>query len=310
MLLTLLLGFTNNTQALSTIEEIVNSTRLIALGDIHGSEKPVNFLINTLKQPAIANKIDNIVVEFGNAQYQALADDYLLKGVYVAPETLRQIWRNTLYFMAWQTPQYQRLIEFLRYHNATRAHKIRLVLADPAFDWATIRRDEWETLTVTREDTYQNMVESEVLEKHQTAILLFGAFHQLKRPLKLQGKPDVFNSLVSRLVQSGTNVITLWPHMGAALDTTRYQAPTLIDLGHDPFGQQRLSDLSDRFLSDQPLSYIADYYLYQGADPRDAKPAANNTTDKAWHAEMARRARLIGGRVESQVNNWLTRHAH
>ncbi|MDO6806841.1 hypothetical protein Q4595_30565, partial [Wenyingzhuangia sp. 1_MG-2023] len=78
----------------------------------------------------------------------------------------------TLYFMAWQTPQYQRLIEFLRYHNATRAHKIRLVLADPAFDWATIRRDEWETLTVTREDTYQNMVESEVLEKHQTAILL------------------------------------------------------------------------------------------------------------------------------------------
>ena len=292
---------------------LFDHTGLVALGDVHGSERPVDYLIGQLQQPATAARVDNIVVEFGNARHQALADEYVLSGADLTVESLQPIWRDTLYFMAWQTPQYVRLMSFLRQHNATSEHAIRLVLAEPEFDWNSITREQWQALTVSREISYQRTVQQEVLNRKQTAVLLFGAFHQMKIPLAVAGKEGVFTSLVAGLRNQGEEVITLWPHTGPALESSsptggEYQVPTLIDLQTDPYGQQRLSDFSKRFQSDKPLSVIADYYLYQGADLRTAHPDERNIKDRHWHQEMRRRAALIGGRVQQQVDGWLERY--
>ncbi|WP_221797077.1 hypothetical protein [Oceanobacter mangrovi] len=291
----------------TSFQQLMSDTRLLALGDIHGSEKPMDYLLQQLQQPTIARQIDNIVVEFGNSRYQQLADDYVLAGMDIPPQQLNRIWRETLYFMAWQTPQYIRLIEYLRQYNGSHSHHIRLVLAEPVFDWNRITRDEWNELTVTREASYQHIIQTEVVDKNESAVLLFGSFHQMKEPIEVQGKEGKFVSVVARLVQQGIKVITVWPHTGPVLEN--YPQSALIDLRREAFGQQRLSDFSPRFLSNEPLRNIADYYLYQGADLRDARPDPANITDTDWHTEMLRRAYLLGGRVEQQVKQWLEQYS-
>ena len=51
---------------------------LVALGEFHLSQQYHDFLQALLERPELPDKIDDIVVEFGNALYQDVADRYLL----------------------------------------------------------------------------------------------------------------------------------------------------------------------------------------------------------------------------------------
>ena len=286
---------------------LLAANQLVALGDIHGSERPVNMLISLLETSEVAQQIDDIVVEFGNSQYQRMADEYILNGRNIAISERQKIWRNTLYFMAWQTLQYARLMTYLHEYNQQHQKKIRLVLAEPAFNWQLITSEQWQQLASNREADYVTRIEQQVLEKNRKGILLFGTFHQIKKPVALAPQQREFTSLVARLAAKGIQIATIWPHIGPAL-TQDYRVPTLIDLQSDPMGKQPIDQLSARFTSQLPFHTIADYYLYSGAESREAQPAENNIDDLAWRAEMKRRGDMLGGRVQSQVNAWLAAH--
>ena len=289
------------------IVEILAANQLVALGDIHGSEQPVNALIALLDEPAVAAQIDDIVVEFGNSQYQSMADQYVLNGVDVALSERQKIWRNTLYFMAWQTPQYARLMTYLHDYNQQHQKKIRLVLAEQGFNWQSLTSEHWQALTDQRDAFYERRIQQQVLDKNRQGLLLFGTFHHIKRSVTLAPQERAFTSVVARLTDKGIHVTTIWPHMGPALPAD-YRAPTLINLQQDPMGKWPISQLSARFTSQMPVHNIADYYLYSGAEPRNAKPALNNVNDIAWRAEMKRRGAMLGGRVQAQVEAWLADH--
>ena len=115
---------------------------LVALGEFHLSQQYHDFLQALLARPELPDKIDDIVVEFGNALYQDVADRFLLELEPVSDGELAQIWRNTIGGRVfWDAPVYE---EFFRTVHAVNGRlppsdRIRVLLGDPAVDLAKIR---------------------------------------------------------------------------------------------------------------------------------------------------------------------------
>ncbi len=94
----------------SQLNKALQANKLVAIGDVHGSEHVVNRLIEYLNEPDNWQQLDDLVVEFDNARYQTLADRYLLGNESLSIDDMRVIWRDTLYFMAWQYNVYEQLV--------------------------------------------------------------------------------------------------------------------------------------------------------------------------------------------------------
>ena len=67
---------------------------IVAIGDPHGNEQAHEFRLALVRDPRFAETVDDIVVEWGNALYQDVADRFV-DGGDVSDAELRQVWRNT-----------------------------------------------------------------------------------------------------------------------------------------------------------------------------------------------------------------------
>jgi hypothetical protein len=81
-------------QALQGILDALGSHQLVALGEAHECQEQHDLIQALLHHPDLPGKINDIVVEFGNAQYQNIVDRFIA-GEAVANADLRQVWRNT-----------------------------------------------------------------------------------------------------------------------------------------------------------------------------------------------------------------------
>ncbi|WP_028294879.1 hypothetical protein [Oceanobacter kriegii] len=294
------------------ISDALQHHSLVALGDVHGSQQVVPYLLAALQDPEVWNQVDDIAVEMGNAQHQALADRYLLGGDDIPLQEVRAIWRDTLYFMAWQYQVYEDFVVGLRQLNQQRSHKIRLVLAEPAFDWNTLTHDEWVAWGKDREPAYAERIQQQIVDKHRKGILLFGTFHMFKQPIQLMGKPagQPFESLVSLLGDriGRNNLFVVLPQLDDSDNLVgKIQSPALLPLKDSPLGQQSFTDYSRRIdaSNHHVLNDVADGYLYLGPEHRDAPLAPAATNDPEWHQQMRERAAIAGGRVGQQVGKWI-----
>jgi hypothetical protein len=67
---------------------------LVALSEGHGTRETMGFVGRLVRQEGFAGNVTDIVVEFGNARYQGVADRYTAGGN-VGRGELKQIWENT-----------------------------------------------------------------------------------------------------------------------------------------------------------------------------------------------------------------------
>jgi hypothetical protein len=63
--------------AIDGILAAFESHPIVALPDSHGSNQAHAFLLSLIRDPRFAQTVDYIVVEFGNARYQDVADRFL-----------------------------------------------------------------------------------------------------------------------------------------------------------------------------------------------------------------------------------------
>jgi hypothetical protein len=93
-----------------------------------------------LKDPDFVCKFDDIVVEFGNARRQSLADRFIF-GESVSAWDVRGVWQDTGQWLTWDSPVYQQFFETVRDDNLHRvcSHKISVLLGDPPIDWSLIK---------------------------------------------------------------------------------------------------------------------------------------------------------------------------
>lgn len=288
--------------------------QLLALGDVHGSTEVVGQLQAFLEDESHWRQVDDIVVEFGNARYQELADRYLLGDESIPLQQLRPIWRDTLYFMAWQYAAYEELVVQLQQWNRVREHRVRLVLAEPAFDWGALGAGDWQQLVDRRELGYLQAVEQQVIKPRRRAILLFGAFHTMETLVRLNGRGEPFESLVALLEKRHPgSVYTVWPRMSGdgvkSAGEIQGAAPYLVPLASTGLGARPINRLTRRIAEEgaPTLAQVADAYLYLSTTDRNAPVSDAALADNAWHAEMRRRAGLVDTRASQQILNWLDR---
>jgi hypothetical protein len=180
--------------ALKQLLDALKRFPVVAVGDRHGLQEIHDLLTALLFHPDLPAQLTDIVVEFGNARHQDIADRFVLEGKPVADTDLQQIWRHTLGGrVLWDAPAYAQFFRTVRAVNWMRApeRRLRVLLGDPAFDHTKVRgaddKDYVTDLVRQRDAHYARVVEREVLAKDRRALLLAGSGHLLR------GIEDNFN---------------------------------------------------------------------------------------------------------------------
>jgi hypothetical protein len=179
--------------AIADIARIYDAHPLIFMGEWHRNAQQHGFLRELVRDPKFICRTDDIVIEFGNARLQAVADRWSA-GEPVSEAELVSMFRETEVMFAWNAPMYREFYEAVRDVNVkhTCAHPVRLVLGDPAFDWAKIETVEQFRALPDRDQFFTDVVEREVLAKKHRALLISGALHTFRKYPKRAPGEDGF----------------------------------------------------------------------------------------------------------------------
>jgi hypothetical protein len=210
---------------------------IVALPDAHGSDLAHAFLLSLVRDLRFGRTVDDIVVEFGNARYQDVADRFV-RGENVSDDSLRLVWRNhTQPSISADFTHHEEFFRAVRAVNATAgARTLRVLLGDPPIDWSAIRDRADHFKWVEMRDAYPAAVlQTEVIAKRRRALLVYGTGHLQRRNVVANFDMDNWRSqtIVSLVERAGpTQVFTIagandkqasgWrpPAMAATRDTT------------------------------------------------------------------------------------------
>jgi hypothetical protein len=173
--------------ALKFLLDALRRSPLVAVGDRHGLQEIHDVLTALLFHPDLPRELTDIVVEFGNARHQDIADRFVLEGRPVADADLQRVWRHTIGGgVLWDAPAYGQFFRTVRAINWARppGRRLRVLLGDPPFDHGRVRgaadKDYVLGLVRQRDAHYAVVVEREVLAKGRRALLLAGGGHLLR----------------------------------------------------------------------------------------------------------------------------------
>jgi hypothetical protein len=139
-------------------------------------------MASLLWRPDLPRQLTDIVVEFGNAEWQDIADRFVLDDKLVWKKDLAQIWQ----YLGFDQPVYEQLFRTVRAVNWRRPanRRIRVLLGNQPYDVPEVKsandpafRSWW---TNPIDEFYTNVVQTEVLSKGRHALLIAGAGHLLR----------------------------------------------------------------------------------------------------------------------------------
>jgi hypothetical protein len=304
---------------------------LVALGEMHGVEQGADFVLEVVRHPLFAERVNAIVVEFGNAFHQQVADAYVA-GADVPMSAVRRIWHDFAGAAGpWgaRMPIYEQFFSSIRGLNESLPadQRIRVLLGDPPVDWSAIRtREDARTIRGGRDEHFASVVERLVLERGQRALLLAGIHHLFRvRSLDVAPRPGLdppAHRNITQLLEDGHpgSTYVVMPHPGepdveklAELEArlASWPIPSLAAVRNSWLdelsaatmfggGNTRLfwpdGKLTKPFAgSSATLGDLIDAYLYLGpaAAYTWSKPSLT-PVDEEDRAEVERRAALLG----------------
>jgi uncharacterized iron-regulated protein len=169
--------------ATAAILEAFDTHDVVALGEMHGNKQLYEWLRSLVTTSAFADRVDDIVMEFGNSLYQRSVDRYV-GGQDVPLEQVEKAWRNMVGAVGPPSPVYASLYKAVRDSNINRngKHQIRILCGDPYIDWDKVKdTEDIGPFLAHRDDWYTQVVKDEVLAKHHRALLIIGSGHLLRR---------------------------------------------------------------------------------------------------------------------------------
>ena len=167
--------------AVTALLEAFESHPLVALGEgQHWNEQSHAFRLSLLRDPRFADRVNDIVVEFGSSRYQDVIDRFVA-GADVPYAELRQVWENTTApNTVWDMPIYEEFFRAVRDVNLKLlpSRRLRVLLGDPPIDWAKVASKEEILDWMAKRDTFAaEVVRREVLEKKRHALVVYGDGH-------------------------------------------------------------------------------------------------------------------------------------
>ena len=286
---------------------------LVAISEYHGVKEVHEFLQSLVRDHRLASyNVRNIVVEFGNAMYQDVADRYVFGGR-VPPAEVRKIWRDTTMFLAWDSPLYEEFFRTVREVNLRlpRAKKIRVVLGDPPIGWELVHTKADYERYADRDLFYAAVVGREVLNRRQKALLIAGGIHFLNEREAKKETPDRKRSAGDLLRRRHPGkLFAFWhtrePVTGQQCDKTCVVVARGTRLGSSSFapfapkgmlvqkligGEKRWVPMED---SDWPsVAQMTDGLIYFGSHLTVVEPPAAIYQDRDYVTELQRRAPIL-----------------
>jgi hypothetical protein len=279
---------------------------LVALGEFHRNQNEHDFVLSLIRSADFPMKVNDIVVEFGNARYQSMMDRYI-DGADVPSRELRRAWRDTVNILVWDAPVYERFFSVVREVNQhlPKSRHIRVLLGDPAFDWDQIQtKDQWEEVAAQRDEHAAEVIIKEVVQKRRKALLIYGSPHVTREGAYLRFGGKVHTpSLTEMLEQTyAQRVFAIWPQIagwgevGASYGRLVGWRPPAIALIKGTW-------LGELTLGGPHFEELADAFLYLGPVPtlRQSVPPEEIYQDASYVAELERRDRIQGGFNRDEV---------
>jgi hypothetical protein len=211
---------------------------IVALGDgvNHGDEQSAAFRSTLYRDPRFVSTVNDIVVEFGSARYQSVADRFV-NGEPVPEVELRKIWQETTQpTLLVDLASYQNVLRIVRELNASlpASRRLRVLLGDPPIEWESVHtHDEFQKWLAERDEYPAGLIQREVLAKHRRALVVYGQMHFQRAQLlsNYDMSSALAQTIVSLLERDGpTKVFTIWPtseaeHLQA--DVSRWPVPSV-----------------------------------------------------------------------------------
>ncbi|MHC0045842.1 hypothetical protein ACGDLY_021430 [Vibrio campbellii] len=287
----------------------------VGIGDYHWNDAFLNYATELVTTEAFSDQVTHIVVEFGNAKYQPVLDEYLAGGE-VTQAQLEEVLRGSIYFMAWMPDAYRNFFEAIRTRNATlpEGKKIQVHLAEAPFDWQGLQDEKVWKLAAKNKTDHFYQIAAERKAKQEKALLIFGAFHLVNAPKDYVAKTqDSAWPLATRLEQAfPDSTYLIWPMTEPEVVETFHgvSAPALLDVKQSPIAELRFIDLLPKARyklaamdkMDAQVGELFDAFLYLGANQRTTVFPRDVMADRNWVNEMQRRVDLIGGKMQDRFN--------
>ncbi len=191
-------------EPITGILEMFKTHDVVALSEgNHGNEQGHAFRLSLIRDPRFSAAVNDIVVEFGNAHYQAVIDRFV-QGEQVAYEELRKVWQDTTQRgSVWDRPIYEEFYRAVRDVNATLPveRRLRVLLGDPPMDWYAPQRSS----PPRTDDFPASVIQREVISKKRRALVIYGGMHLIrKRTPFLPAKDPALAPVVATLTQSAS----------------------------------------------------------------------------------------------------------
>jgi len=253
------------------IIKLFDTYRIVMVGEIHGCTQEWNVFDELVAAPGFAERVNDIVMEFGNARYQDAVDRYVA-GDNVAIDQVQGAWQETVGAFGPPSPVYEGFYAAVRTANRKlpKNQQLRIVLGDPPMDWSqvhTAKDREYVGLFLPfRDEFYASVVRYRVLAKRRRALLIMGEGHFRRNA----GRPGLIErELLTAFVEPyviipGSNMVGGYDDLDRRFD--QLPAPSLIDMKSSWVGTIPDSN-PGRPGPAGTWGQMADAYLYLG--PRD-----------------------------------------
>ena len=160
--------------------------RVVAIGDLHGCQELYEFIFELIRRPELGDRVQDIVVEFGNALYQDVIDRYV-SGADVPPDELIRVWRDHTNPIVFDSPVYEAFFRTIKDVNAMRqpGKRFRVHLGDPPIDWSTTTTNQqWGRMLFQRDSHFASIVERIAFTEGRRVLLIIGGAHLVRRVSK------------------------------------------------------------------------------------------------------------------------------
>jgi outer membrane protein OmpA-like peptidoglycan-associated protein len=171
--------------AVAFLASAVQRHALVAIAEHHGATETMDFLAALLRHPGVPGTVNDIVVEFGNARYQAAMDAFIA-GKDVRLDDVSGAWENTTQVTGvWSSPIYAAMVADVRAVNAglPPEKRFRVLLGDPPIEWSAVTSPADEDMNDWRDSHFAWVVDTHVVRRNRRAILFIGGAHLGRRSL-------------------------------------------------------------------------------------------------------------------------------
>ncbi len=281
---------------------------IVAVGEWHGKEEDGDLQVELIRSSDLPKKARNIVVEWGNSLYQDILDRYV-KGEIVPDVELKKVWRDTTQSPVMDTADLNNpplLLTEIRSLNKRlpKALKLRVLAGDSPIDWAKVTtKQEFAHFLSSRDEVAADVINREVLQKHEKALVIYGAGH-IWRGNTFVKTPN----LVSLLDKSFPGrIYTVFRIGGIYPNTEKLEKligeptrPILLSLKGTSVGALNANEFIGRdipvhlFPEDFHLEQVADAVIYTGRSAdTEVRTGMAAEVDPSFAQELSRRKSLM-----------------